>query len=172
MHAGHQRLPTAISRMRINSSEKRWSARLVSASESCVQSQGFVCNHGLGDDLTGRFKVDEMRDRPRSGSAAKRAILKMIVDTRVMVEMMREHLRRESYGTYVQHKGCTARGHKADGHVSSKKEHGQHKAGQHALSPTVKGVFTHTLQQDSRGNGVCGICQLSHDFCHSLRGRR
>ena len=132
MHAGRQRLPNAISRMRIDSSEKRWAARLVSALESCVQSQRFACKHGLGDELTGRFKVDEMRDRPRSGSAAKRAILKMIVNTRMMVKMMREHLRRESYGTYVQHKGRTAAGHKADGHVSSKKEHGQQKAGQHA----------------------------------------
>jgi len=169
MHAGHQRPPNAISRMRTNSSEKRWAARLVSASQSCVQSQGFVCGHGLGEQLTGRFKIDEMRNRPRGWSAAKRAILKMIMSTRVMVEMMREHLCRESHGTYVQHKGRATPRHKADGHVSSKKEHGQQKAGKHALSPTIKGHFTHTLQQDSRRNGVCGICQLSHDFCHSLR---
>jgi hypothetical protein len=93
----------------------------------------------------------------------------MTMNTRVMVEMMREHLCRESYGTYVQHKGRATPRHKADGHVSSKKEHGQQKAAQHALSPTIKGDFTHTLQHDSRRNGVCGICQLSHDFCHSLR---
>jgi hypothetical protein len=115
--------------MNINSGERRRAARLVGASQSYAQAQALECRHGLGDDLTGRFIADEMRNRPRSRSAAKRAMFEMIMYVRVMVQMMR-HLCRETYGTYLQLKRRAARRHKTNGHISSKQKHRQQEAGQ------------------------------------------
>ncbi len=99
------------------------------ASQPYAQAQALECDHGLGDDLTGRFIADEMRNRPRSRSAAKRAMFEMIMYVRVMVQMMR-HLRRETYGTYLQLERRAARRHKTNGHISSKQKHRQQQAGQ------------------------------------------
>jgi hypothetical protein len=71
--------------IKINSRERRWSARLVGALESCAEVQGFDSDNRLRDDLPGRFKADEVRNRPSSRSAAKRAMLEMVVNSRVMV---------------------------------------------------------------------------------------
>jgi hypothetical protein len=79
--------------------------------------------------LTGRFNADEMRNRPRSRSAAKRAVFEMVMWARVMVHKMR-HLRGETHGTYLQLERRTARRHKADWHISSKQKHRQQDAGQ------------------------------------------
>jgi hypothetical protein len=102
---------------------------LVGASQSYAQAQLLECDHRLGDDLTGRFIADEMRNRPRGRSAAKRAMFEMIMYVRVMVQMMR-HLCRETYGTYLQLKRRAARRHKTNGHMSSKQKHRQQEAGQ------------------------------------------
>jgi hypothetical protein len=101
----------------------------VSTSQSYAQAQAFECDHRLGDDLTGRFIADEMRNRPGSRSAAKRAMFEMIMYARVMVQMMR-HLCRETYGTYLQLKRRAARRHKTNGHIRSKQKHRQQEAGQ------------------------------------------
>jgi hypothetical protein len=115
--------------MNINSGERRWTARLVSTPQPYAQAQLLECDHRLGDDLTGRFIADEMRNRPRGRSAAKRAMFEMIMYVRVMVQMMR-HLCRETYGTYLQLKRRAARRHKTNGHISSKQKHRQQEAGQ------------------------------------------
>lgn len=115
--------------MNIDSGERRRPARLVSTSQWYAQAQGLECDHGLGNDLTGRLIADEMRDGPRSRSAAKRTMFEMIMYARVMVQMMR-HLRRETYRTYFQLKRRAARRHEANGHISSKQKHRQQEAGQ------------------------------------------
>jgi hypothetical protein len=56
-------------------------------------------------------------------------MFEMVMYARVMVHMMR-HLRRETYGTYLQLKRRAARRHKANGHISSKQKHRQQEAGQ------------------------------------------
>ena len=94
-----------------------------------AEAQGFESNHRLGEDLTGRFNADGMRNRPRSRSAAKRAMFEMVMYARVMVQMMR-HLRRETYGTNLQLKRRAARRHETNGHISSKQKHRQQEAGQ------------------------------------------
>ena len=105
--------------MNINSGERRWTSRLVSTPQSYAQAQALECDHRLGDDFTGRFIADEMRNRSRSRGAAKRAMFEVVMQARVMVQMMR-HLHRKTHGTYLQLKRRTARRHKADGHISSK----------------------------------------------------
>jgi hypothetical protein len=77
--------PTRDQQTKINSGERRRSTRLVGALEPYAQSQGFNSGHRLGDGLPGRFKDDEVRCGPRSRSAPKRAILEMIVNSRVMM---------------------------------------------------------------------------------------
>ena len=101
----------------------------MSTSQSYAQAQALECDHRLGGDLTGRFIADEIRNRPLTRSAAKRAMFEMIMYARVMVQMMR-HLRRETYGTYLQLKRRAARRHKTNGHISSKQQQRQQKAGQ------------------------------------------
>jgi hypothetical protein len=115
--------------MNINSGENRRPARLVSTSQSYAQAQALECDHRLGDDFTDRFIADEMRNRPRNWSAAKRATFEMIMYARVMVQMM-GHLGRETYGTYLQLKRRAARRHKTNGHISSKEQYRQQEAGQ------------------------------------------
>jgi hypothetical protein len=127
--AQEPKAPGHDQQMNINSGQRRWTARLVSTPQPYAQAQGFECDRGLGDDLTGRFIADEMRNRPGSRNAAKRAMFEMIMYARVMVQMM-GHLCRETHRTYLQLKWRTARRHKADGHVSSKQQHRQQEAGQ------------------------------------------
>jgi hypothetical protein len=56
-------------------------------------------------------------------------MFEMIMYARVMVQMMR-HLCRETYGTYLELKRRAARRLKTNGHISSKQQHRQQKAGQ------------------------------------------
>lgn len=80
--------------------------------------------------MPGRFEGDDLRNRSRTGGTAKWAVLEMLVNSRVVVQMMRKHSCRKPRRTYFQQKRRTARRHEADGHVRSKQKHRQQEAGE------------------------------------------
>ena len=55
-------------------------------------------------------------------------MFELVMNSPVMVRMIRKHLRREAYGTYFQEKRRTARGHKAGGYVNLKQKDSQQEA--------------------------------------------
>ena len=55
-------------------------------------------------------------------------MFELVMNSTVMLRMIRKHLRREAYGTYFQEKRRTARGHKAGGYVNLKQKDSQQEA--------------------------------------------
>jgi hypothetical protein len=113
-----------------NLSERRGTARLMSAGEIDAQSPRFERDEGPRNDLRRRRKGHDVSNRTGGGSTAKRAVLEMSVCSRVVVPMMRRHLRLVSGGTHFQQKRRTARRHETDGHVGTKQEDHQQQAGE------------------------------------------
>jgi hypothetical protein len=113
----------------LNLSERRGAARLMSAREIYAQSQGLERDEGLRNDGRRRRKGDDMSNRTGRGSTAKRAVLETVC-SRVVVPMMRRHLRLVRRGTQFEQKRRTARRHEADRHVGTKQEDDQQQAGE------------------------------------------
>jgi hypothetical protein len=101
----------------------------MSALELYAQSQRFERDEGLRNDGRRRRKGDDVSNRTSRGSTAKRAVLEMSVRSRVVVSMMRRHLRLVCRRTHFQQKRRTARRHEADGHVGTKQEDHQQQVG-------------------------------------------
>jgi hypothetical protein len=116
-------MSTAINPLFIlNLGERRGTARLVSAWDLYAEAQRFERVEGLRNDGRRRRKGDDVSNRTGRGSTAKRAVLEMSVRSRVVVPMMRGHLRLVSGGTHFQQERRTARRHEADRHVGTKQE--------------------------------------------------
>ena len=113
-----------------NLSERRGTARLMSAREIDAQSQGFERDEGLRNDGRRRRERNDVRNRPGGRCATKRAVCELAVASRVVVPMMGGHLRLVSGGTHFQQERRTARRHEADGHVGPKQEDYQQQAGE------------------------------------------
>ena len=115
----------------LNLSERRGTARLMIAWELCAEAKRFERDEGLRNDGRRRRKGHDVSNRTGGGSTAKRAVLEMSVCcSRVMVPMMRRHLRLVRGGTHFQQKRRTARRHEADGYVGTKQEDHQQQAGE------------------------------------------
>ena len=113
-----------------NLSERRGTARLMSAREIDAQSQGFERDEGLRNDGRRRRKGHDVSNRTGGGSTAKRAVLEMGVCSRMMVPMMRRHRRLVRGGTHFQQKRRAARRHEADGYIGTEQEDHQQQAGE------------------------------------------
>jgi hypothetical protein len=113
-----------------NLSERRGTARLMSAWEIYAQSQRFERDEGLRNDGRRRRKGDDVSNGAGGGSTAIRAVLEMSVRSRLVVRMMRGHLRLVSGGTHFQQERRTARRHEADGYIGPKQEDYQQQAGE------------------------------------------
>jgi hypothetical protein len=114
----------------LNLGERGGTARLMIARELCAEAERFERDEGLRNDGRRRREGHDVSNRTGGGSTAKRAVLEMSVCSRVMVPMMRRHLRLVSRGTHFQQKRRTARRHEADGHVGTKQEDHQQQAGE------------------------------------------
>jgi hypothetical protein len=116
--------------MNLNLSERRGTARLMSAWERYAEVQRFERDEGLRNDRRRWRKGDDVRDRSGAGSTAERAVLEMAVRSRVVVLVMRRNLRLVGRRTRFQQKRRTARRHEADGYISTKQEDYQQQAGE------------------------------------------
>ena len=85
-----------------NLGERRGTARLMIAWELYAEVQRFERDEGLRNDGRRRRKGDDVSNRTGGGSTAKRAVLEMSVRSRVVVPMMRRHLRLVRGGTHFQ----------------------------------------------------------------------
>jgi hypothetical protein len=124
--------------LNFNLGERRGTARLMGAWEIDAPLQGFERDEGLRDDGRRRRKGDDVSNRTGRRSTAKRAVIEMSVCSRVVVPMMRRHMRLVRGGTRFQQKRRTARRHEADGHVGTKQENHQQQAGEQVSSPGIK----------------------------------
>jgi hypothetical protein len=97
----------------------------MSAWEWYAQTQRFEGGEGLRNDGRRRRKGDDVSNRTGRGSTAKRTVLEMSVGSRMVVSVMRRHLRLRSGGTQFQQKRSAARRHEADGDIGTKQEHHQ-----------------------------------------------
>jgi hypothetical protein len=88
--------------MNLNLSERRGTARLMSAWELYADVQRFERDEGLRNNGCRRRKVNDVSDRTGGGSTTERAVLEMSMCSRVVVPMMRGHLRLVSSGTHFQ----------------------------------------------------------------------
>ena len=102
----------------------------MSAWEIDAQSQGFERDEGLRNDGRRGRKSDDVSNRAGRGSTAKRAVLEVIVRSRMVMPGMRRHLRLVGGGTHFQQKRRTARRHEADRHVGTKQQDHQQQAGE------------------------------------------
>jgi len=124
--------------LNLNLSERRGTARLMSAWEPYPESQGFERDEGLRNDRRRRRKGDDMRNRAGSGRTTERAVLEMSVRSRMVVPMMRAHLGQVCRGTQFQQKRRTARRHETDGHVRTKQQDYQQQPGEKVSLPRIK----------------------------------
>jgi len=106
--------------LNLNLSERRGTARLVSAWELHAQSQGFERAEGLRDNGRRRRKGNDVSNRTGSGRTTERAVFEMSVRSRMVVPMMRGHLGLVRRGTRLQQKRRTACRHEADRHIGTK----------------------------------------------------
>ena len=112
------------------------------ALESSADARRFEGEDSLRNARCRRRETDEVGYRPRDGSTAERAALKLIVTgARVMV-MMRRHGHRHRHGCRIraqfeQERGATRR-HEADGNVRSEQQGNQQQAGAQVGSPERK----------------------------------
>src|ERR1700730_14976740 len=113
-----------------NLCERRGTPRLVSAWELYAQPQRFERDRGLCSDGRRRREGDDVSNRTGAGSTAERAVLEMGVRSRMVVPMMRRHLRLVSGGTDFQQEWRTARRHEADRHIGPKQQDDQQQAGE------------------------------------------
>jgi hypothetical protein len=67
--------------------------------EQCDQSKRFGCGRWRGRDGIRRLKCDELGNGSRAGSAAKWAVLEMVVASHLVVHVMRRHGRLDSHRT-------------------------------------------------------------------------
>lgn len=100
----------------------------MSPREIDAQPQGFEGGEGLRDDGSGGRKGDDVSNRTRGRSAAKWAVIEMSVRSRVVVPVVLGDL--IGRGTHFQQERCTVCRHEADGHVGTKQENRQQKAGE------------------------------------------
>jgi hypothetical protein len=124
--------------LNLNLSERRGTARLMSAWDLYAEAQGFEGDDGLRSDRRWRFKGDDVRNRTGGGRATKRAVRELEVISRVVVRMMCGHLRGEGCRADLQQKRLTVRRHEADGHIGAKQEGYQQQAGEQVASPGMK----------------------------------
>ena len=92
----------------------------MSAWELYAEVQLFERDEGLRNDRRGRREGDDVSNRTGAGSTAERAVLEMGMRCRMVVPMMRRHLRLVSGGTHFQQERRTARRHEADRHIGTK----------------------------------------------------
>ena len=116
--------------MNINLSERRGTARLMSAWEIYAQSQGFECDEGLRNNGRRGFKGDDVRNRSRGGSAAEWAVLEMTVRSRMVMPGVRGHRHWVGRGTQFQQKRRAARRHEANRYIRAKQQGDQQQAGE------------------------------------------
>jgi hypothetical protein len=86
----------------LNLSERRGTARLMSAREIYAEPQGLERGAGLRNRGRRRGKIDEVSTRAGGRSTTERAVLEMSVGSRVAVPMSAEHLRLVRGGTHFQ----------------------------------------------------------------------
>lgn len=102
----------------------------MSVRESYAEVRGFEGVDRLGNDGRRRFKDDDVRNRPRGRCATKRTVRELAVTSRVVVRMLRGHLRLVGGGTHFQQERRAARRHEADRHVGPKQQSHQQQAGE------------------------------------------
>jgi hypothetical protein len=114
----------------LNLGERRGTARLMSAWELHAEAQRFERDEGLRSDGRRWCKGHDVGNRSGGRSTTERAVLEMSVGSRVVVPMMRRHLRLVSGGTHFEQKRRTARRHETDGDVGTKQQDHQQQAGE------------------------------------------
>ena len=113
-----------------NLCERRGTARLMSAWELYAEVQRFERDEGLRNDRRRRREGNDVSNRTGAGSTAERAVLEMGVRARMVVPMMRRHLRLVRGGTHFQQEWRTARRHEADRYIGPKQQDDQQQAGE------------------------------------------
>jgi hypothetical protein len=86
----------------LNLSERRGTARLMSAWEINAQPHRLKGNAGLRNQRRRRRKSGDVSNRAGRRSTTEWAVLEMSMRSRVVVPMMRRHLRLVSGGTHFQ----------------------------------------------------------------------
>jgi hypothetical protein len=97
----------------------------MSAWEAYAPEKGLESEDRPRNDGGGRFKGDDVRNRTGGRRAAKWTMCELGVTSRVVVSMLRGHLRADGCGTELQQQRRTACGHKANGHISTKQQDDQ-----------------------------------------------
>ena len=93
--------------------------------QSRAQSKRFGCSRWWRCDGIRRLKREVLGNGSRAGSAAKWAVLEMIVAPHVVVHVVRRHGCLHAHGTDLEQERRAVRRHEADGNVGTKQKQRQ-----------------------------------------------